>query len=114
MRISQRLLLADSVLNSLIRSGDVSEERVEAVVEANREIGSSGVGSFLDLIEIDDWSKGFDERKEFDKNVHFGEDMLSKMSDVRMKVFDPEPVVSHQQVLEKCIEIAFQEVCEDK
>ena len=112
MNITDRLLMADAVLNQLVKSGDVSEERVQEIVEAEREVASAHIESFRDRMDLDSLESEFDQRKEFDKTVHFSEDMISKMGDIRMEVFDPEPVKSHQQVLEKIIDICFEEVCE--
>lgn len=110
MNVTDRLLMADAVLNQLVKSGDVSEERVQEIVEAESEVASAHIESFRDQLNLDNLESEFDKRKEFDKTVHFSEDMISKMGSIRMEVFDPEPVKSHQQVLEKAIDIAYEQV----
>lgn len=106
------LLLADSVVKELVREGYVEEETVMDIAERQYELSKAHAEDFRKQMGLDELD--FDKRKEFDKSIHFDEEFLSKLASIRMEEFDSAPVIDHKEVLERAVDIAYEEVVNDE
>ena len=110
--LERHLRVSRDVLLRLVREGVVERETVEEMVEEELSLSERHAEDFREQMGFDELD--FDRRKEFDKTIHFDEEFLRKLASIRLGEFDSAPVIDHKEVLERAVDIAYEEVVDDE